>query len=78
MAGIKIHSSTQKGDIKSIEDFGPIVNPCSIFKIFEKLILKRILEIQDDNQCDLTGQNGFKKNCSNTVFTSPINNCKST
>jgi hypothetical protein len=32
------------------------------FKIFEKFILKRILQIQDENECGITGanQHGFK------------------
>jgi hypothetical protein len=30
---------------------------CSASKIFEKSILKRILEIQDENKCDFTGRN---------------------
>ena len=39
-------------------DFQPILNP-----IFEKLILKRILAIQEENDTDITGpnQHGFKK-----------------
>ena len=62
----------QQGDIKNIENYRPIANLCSTSKIFEKLILQRILEIKDENQCDLTGQNqhGFKKNRSTaTLFT---------
>jgi hypothetical protein len=37
---------------------------CSTTKIFEKLILKRINEIQEVNNEDIThkGQHGFKKN----------------
>jgi hypothetical protein len=52
-----------KGNAKSIENYRPIANLCSTSKIFEKLILKRILEIQDINNCDITGinQHGFKK-----------------
>ena len=36
---------------------------CPTSKIFEKLILKRIMEIQKDISVDLTGkqQHGFKK-----------------
>ena len=36
---------------------------CETSKIFEKLILKRIMEIQKDISVDLTGkqQHGFKK-----------------
>ena len=52
-----------KGDAKSIENYRPIANLCSASKIFEKLILKRINEIQEENNCDITGSNqhGFKK-----------------
>jgi hypothetical protein len=40
-----------------------IANLCSTSKIFEKLILERILEIQDLNDVDITrhGQHGLKK-----------------
>jgi hypothetical protein len=42
--------------------YQPIAHLCSTSKIFEKLILRRILQIQDDNNCDITGRNqiGFK------------------
>ncbi len=30
---------------------------CSVSKVFEKLILNRILEVQNDNKFDLTGKN---------------------
>ena len=52
-----------KGDINHVENYRPIANLCSTSKIFEKLILKRIIEIQDENNTDLTrqGQHGFKK-----------------
>ena len=33
----------KKGPRKDIENYRPIANPCSTSKIFEKLILKRIL-----------------------------------
>ena len=48
----------------NVENYRPISNLCSSSKIFEKLILKRILEIQDDQNVDITGnsQHGFKKN----------------
>jgi hypothetical protein len=42
---------------KNIESYRPIANLCSMTKIFENLILKRILDIQDKNKCDLTGRN---------------------
>jgi hypothetical protein len=47
-----------------MENYRPIANLCSTSKIFEKLILKRINEIQEVNNGDITrsGQHGFKKN----------------
>ena len=52
-----------KGDKNDISNYRPIANLCSTSKIFEKLILKRILELQDSNNVDITGvdQHGFKK-----------------
>ena len=40
------------------------ITVCSMSKIFEKLIMKRINEIEDTNKVDLTGSNqhGFKRN----------------
>ena len=39
-------------------------------KIFEKLILKRVLDIQDEAGVDLTGadQHGFKRKCRTQVY----------
>jgi hypothetical protein len=45
-----------KGDKKDIKSYRPIANLCSTSKIFEKLILKRILEIEVINNVDLTGK----------------------
>ena len=52
-----------KGLPQNVESYRPIANLCSTSKIFEKLILKRILEIQEQNNIDITrlGQHGFKK-----------------
>ena len=52
-----------KGEKKDIENYRPISNLCSSSKIFEKLILKRILDLQTEHNVDLTGlsQHGFKK-----------------
>ena len=65
-----------KGDKKNIESYRPIANLCSASKVFEKLILKRILEIQDTNNCDITGinQHGFKKNKSTSTLSLEIQN----
>ena len=52
-----------KDDVNDVKNYRPIANLCSASKIFEKLVLKRIMELQDINEVDLTGQNqhGFKK-----------------
>ena len=59
-----------KGDKKVIDNYRPIANLCSTTKIFEKLILKRIMAIQDANGCDVTNSNqhGFKKGKSTTTL----------
>ena len=59
-----------KGEKNKIENYRPIANLCSTSKIFEKLILKRILEIQETNNVDITrqGQHGFKKKRSTSTL----------
>ena len=59
----KIVPVHKKGDKTKIENYRPISNLCSSSKIFEKLIMKRIEEIQNAQNVDLTGnaQHGFKK-----------------
>jgi hypothetical protein len=44
----------KKGKTKDNENYRLIANLCSSSKIFEKLILKRFLEIQEKQQIDLT------------------------
>ena len=63
-----------KGDINDINNYRPIANLCSVSKVFEKLILKRIHDIQESSQVDLTGENqhGFKKNKSTLTLSSEI------
>ena len=63
-----------KGNKKDIENYRPIANLCAASKIFEKLILKRILEIQETNGVDLTGtnQHGFKKAHSTSTLSAEI------
>jgi hypothetical protein len=65
-----------KGEKKNIESYRPIANLCSVSKVFEKLILKRLLDIQEENNCDLTGinQHGFKRNHSTSTFLIEIQN----
>jgi hypothetical protein len=43
-------------------------------KVFEKLIIKRIQKIQDENECDITGQNqhGFKCKRSTSTLSSQL------
>jgi hypothetical protein len=54
----------KKGKKENIENYRPISNLCSITKVFERLILLRLEEIEKENGIDLTGyeQHGFKKN----------------
>ncbi len=59
-----------KGDPHNIINYRPIANLCSTSKVFEKMILRRILEIQEQNKVDLTrkGQHGFKKKRSTSTL----------
>ena len=41
-----------QGKKKNIENYCPIANLCSASKIFEKLILKRIMGLQTENDFD--------------------------
>ena len=47
-----------------MENYRPVANLCSFSKIFEKLILKRIYELEIVNGIKLAGkqQHGFQKN----------------
>ena len=53
-----------KGDTKDIKNYRAISNLFSSSKFFEKLISKKILEIQEIENIDLTSpaQHSFKKN----------------
>ena len=57
---IPIHKKVKKNDIVN---YRPVANLNSGSKVFEKLILQRIQEIEDDSKVDLTGENqhGFKR-----------------
>ena len=59
----KIIPTFKKGNNIQIENYRPIANLCSSSKIFEKLILNRLMQIQVENDIDLThrSQHGFKK-----------------
>jgi hypothetical protein len=53
----------KKGSKKNIESYRPISNLCSASKLFERLMLSRLTDIETSNGVDLTGkmQHGFKK-----------------
>jgi hypothetical protein len=53
----------KKGNKKNINSYRPISNLCSSSKIFERLMLSRLADIEALNNVDLTGksQHGFKK-----------------
>ena len=60
----KVIPLLKKGNPNKIENYRPVANLCTISKIFEKLILQRLHQIEIDNLIDLTNksQHGFKKN----------------
>jgi hypothetical protein len=62
MAGCQNKLIFKKVVKNNIESYRLISNLCSTSKLFEKLILKRILSIQECNKVDVTGiqQYGFK------------------
>ena len=57
---IPVHKKDSK---QEIENYRPVANLCSVSKIFERMILNRIIELESLNGVDLTGkeQHGFKK-----------------
>ena len=59
----KVTPIHKKGSKTDITNYRPISNLCSTSKIFEKLILKRMGEIELECGADITGkeQHGFKK-----------------
>ena len=59
----KVTPVHKKGSKNDIINYRPISNLCSTSKIFEKLILKRMSEIEIECGVDITGksQHGFKK-----------------
>ena len=60
----KIIPVHKKGDKKCVENYRPVANLCSVSKIFEKLILKRIYELEAISGISIGGkqQHGFIKN----------------
>jgi exonuclease III len=63
----------KKGSRRKIENYRPISNQCSLTKIFEKLMLQRILKVEDDAKSDFFGkrQHGFRK--SKSTVTAAMN-----
>jgi hypothetical protein len=59
----KIVPVHKKGSKQIIEDYRPVANLCRASKIFERLILNRINQLETWANIDLTGkgQHGFKK-----------------
>ena len=59
----KIIPLHKKGSPNKVENYRPISNLCSTSKIFEKLILLRLNQLETINNISLTGksQHGFKK-----------------
>jgi len=53
----------KKGNKNDMNSYRPISNLCSASKIFERMMLNRLTDIEDKNAIDLTGlaQHGFKK-----------------
>ena len=66
----KITPVHKKGLKNDISNYRPIANLCSASKFFEKLILQRIQELQDNEKVDITNkdQHGFKRGKSTTTF----------
>ena len=65
----KITPVHKKGPRKEVKNYRPVANLCSGSKIYEKLILHRIQEIQDEENVDITNENqhGFKRGKSTTT-----------
>ena len=65
----KIIPVHKKGDKSELSNYRPIANLCAVTKIFERLILQRIQEIEDEQNVDITGtnQHGFKRGRSTTT-----------
>ena len=70
MEDVKDNSCAQEGLKNDISNYRPIANLCSASKFFEKLILQRIQELQDNEKVDITNkdQHGFKRGKSTTTF----------
>ena len=53
----------KKGNKNNLDSYRPISNLCSASKIFERMMLNRLIDIEDTQNVDLTNimQHGFKK-----------------
>ena len=65
----KVNPIFKKGNPRNVENYRPISNLCSASKIFEKLILLKIQNLEKQFNVDLTGkpQHGFKPKHSTTT-----------
>ena len=59
----KITPIHKKGDKNNIKNYRPISNLCSMSKIFEKLIMQRIIEIEDSNNVVNGSYESYKVKC---------------
>ena len=66
----KVIPLLKKGNPNKIENYRPIANLCSTSKIFEKLILMHLTQLESLNKISLTGkpQHGFKKSHSTATL----------
>ena len=66
----KVMPLLKSGNPTKIENYRPIANLCSTSKIFEKLILIRLTQLENLNDISLTGksQHGFKKHHSTATL----------
>jgi hypothetical protein len=74
----KVMPVYKKDEKMNVENFRPIANLCSTSKIFEKLILQRIIHLEEIHKINIThiSQHGFKRKQYSWPFY-PINNCQS-
>ena len=65
----KVTPVHKKGDKSRIANYRPVANLCAASKIYERLILQRIQDLEDEKGMDLTGinQHGFKRGKSTTT-----------
>lgn len=66
----------KKGNKADISNYRPIANLCASSKIFERLILTRLLEVEKERGVDMSGrtQHGFKKSKSTVTASLELQN----